>query len=92
MNECKSPLMGAAPTPLMMRTGVFWPNALNIVNHCLNLIESQGDTCLDIVRDLLLVARALCGRDLVSIFTGLNELRVNGAELIAAIRKEFEME
>ncbi len=92
MTECKSPLMGALPTEPMLAVGLTFPDVLGIAQHVVNLLETQGENCLDIVKGMLKLIKAVSGRDMLGIFNSLGELRGDVAELIVAVKAEFGLE
>jgi hypothetical protein len=81
--------MMAPPTATMLAVGLNFPDVLDIAQHCVNLLESQGRNAMEIVKNMLKLVKAVSGRDLPTIFTALGELRGDVAELAAAIRLEF---
>lgn len=79
------------PTPVMSTVGLDWLGIQGTVDHVLNLLESQGEAAVGIVRNLLKLVAAVTGRDMLLVFRLANELYVDVAALIAAIRAEFEL-
>ena len=91
MQDCNSPLMMALPTAPMLAVGLSFPDVLEVAQHVVNLLESQGANALDVVRGMLKLIKAVSGRDMLGIFNTLGELRGDVAELIAAVRLEFSL-
>jgi hypothetical protein len=83
--------MAAPPTAMMMSVGLNFPDVLDIAQHCVNLLETQGANAREIVKNLLKLVKAVSGRDMVGVLTSLNELRGDVTELVAAIRAEFSL-
>jgi hypothetical protein len=81
-----------APTPLMTEYGISWPTIVDQAQHCINLLESQGDTILSLVTGTLRMIAALSRRDMIEIFALLNATYTDVAKLIAAIKAEFGIE
>jgi hypothetical protein len=75
----------------MLAVGLSFPDVLEVAQHVVNLLESQGANALDVVRGMLKLIKAVSGRDMLGIFNTLGELRGDVAELIAAVRLEFSL-
>lgn len=91
------PEMSATPavvaaTPVMGLAGLSADDVLVQIRHVVNLLETQGDTVLDIVTGALKMVRYFSTRDMIGVFTELNKQVVNVQALIAAIKAEFGLE
>lgn len=76
-------------TMMMDKVGFSWIDVNDVVEHVIRLLESQGDTAVAIVRRLLKLVKAVTDRDLLAIFTLLNDTVVDVKKVIAAVKAEF---
>ncbi len=79
----------APPTPRMSAVGLGWPDIVNVGQHLLNLLETQGQAALEIVRDVMLLVKATTSGDYLEIFRLLNQTVVDITALIQAVKDEF---
>ena len=66
-----------------------WPDVTGVANHVVNLLESQGQAVVTIVRNLLKMIAAFTTRDMTEVFRLANEEYVDIQALTAAIKVEF---
>lgn len=57
--------------------------------HILHLLQTEGATALDAVRQGLTAIRAFTGRDCSAVFAALNKVNVDVEEVVAAVKSEF---
>lgn len=79
----------APPTQTMASVGLSWDGILDVGQHVINLLESQGQLALGIVDNLVKMVAAVSGRDFLTVFALLNQTVVDVQALIAAIKAEF---
>lgn len=79
-------------TPTMTSVGLSWVDIEVQVKHVLNLLQTQGETALEIVRGTIRLIKAVTNREMVAVFIELKALSVNIQALIAAIKAEFGIE
>lgn len=77
------------PTPVMGFFGINLDNIQEIVNHVINLLESQGQEAVSVVNGIMKVLRAVTGRDMTGVFTALSEVTDDVTDIITAVKEEF---
>lgn len=81
--------LSAEPTPVMAAVGLDWLGVRDVIDHVLEQLEKHGPAALNVARGCLKLVAAVSGRDMVEVFRLANEIYVDVAALIAAIRAEF---
>lgn len=76
-------------TPMMASVGLSWVDIEVQVKHVLNLLQTQGETALEIVRGTIRLIKAVTNREMLAVFIELKALSVNIQALIVAIKAEF---
>lgn len=59
--------------------------------HILHLLQTQGATAIDAVRQLVAGVKAFTGRDYVGVFAALNAEEKDVEAIIAAVKAEFAL-
>lgn len=79
----------APPTAEMQAVGMSFLDVQEFAQHLLTLLQTQGQTVLDIVATGVRLIKAVTTRDMLGIFTELSKASVDIQALIAAIKLEF---
>lgn len=79
----------APPTAEMQAVGMSFLDVQEFAQHLLSLLQSQGQTVLDLVATGMKLVKAVTARDLLGIFTELNAATIDIQKLIDAIKAEF---
>lgn len=86
------PFSTKAPrTKAMKAIGLTWLGVQEMVEHCINLLETEGETALDVVRGIMTLIRAVSERDYTTIFLQLNKTKADVMKIIEAIKTEFNL-
>lgn len=91
--KASKPFKTKAPIPpLMKAVKLNWLSILGMAEHCVNILQSEGETVLDIVRGIMKMIQAVSERDLFTIFAQLNKTTADVNKVVDAIKKEFGIE
>lgn len=85
----ENPVLSIAPTAEMQAVGLTFVDVLAVAQHVVNLLESQGKTCVEIAAGCLRLIKAVSGRQMLEVFAALRDLQDDVSVLIAAIKAEF---
>ena len=75
--------------PMCAAAGIDWGWTERMVNHVVNLLESQGSAIKETVTDLLRAIRLFTGRDMKGVFDALGEVSDDVSGIIKAVKEEF---
>lgn len=78
-------------TPEMAAVGLSWPDVETQVHHVLNLLQTQGDAALEVVKGLIKLVKLATARDMFGVMAQLQKSTVDIQALITAIKEEFEL-
>lgn len=87
-NAC---VKSCCPTECAKAVGMSWDDVLANVNHAVRLLETQGPTAVNIVKGMLLGIKYASGRDMLGVYSVLQQEIVDIKALIAAIKEEFAL-
>lgn len=89
MSDTPKPF-GSTPLPVgAVEVGFSWFDAEVQIRHVINLLETQGDTALAVVKGSLKLIKLATQRDMLGVFAELNSVTVNVQKLVEAIKAEF---
>jgi len=76
-------------TPTMAKVGVNWLDIKGFAEHLIHLLQTEGETAIDLVDTSIRLVQAVTGRDYVAIFAALQKGQRDVTEIIAAVKAEF---
>lgn len=80
------------PTPQMMGAGLSFGSLVEYARKAVNLLETTGDTFVDLLEDGFRLWQAVSNRDLSGVLAAFASGRDNVEKIVKAIKDEFGIE
>lgn len=89
MSDSPAVYASLPPTPLMGSVGLTFGSLLDYAKHAVHLLQTTGDTFLDLLDVSFRMWSAVSSRDLSGILRAFSDGRRDVESIIAAIKAEF---
>ena len=77
------------PTPVMSGVGLSFPDLVDYARHAVHLLQTTGNTFVDLLEDGFKLWTAVSGRDLAGVLLAFSAGRQDVTAIIAAVKAEF---